>query len=412
MAKQSTFSLLGLYERLKSFVGLPIASTPIALTDLVGGASYKTVAGGLYPGGTNTPPAAHLAEGIAQAALVQPRDAAGNLDPDDGKIGVMGIGHSNSRDFWWAENEDDDPVASYTFCGQSLADPLVDNEKLVFMSACQGGFSAVKWAFTNTPVWPQVDVKVTAAGLTNAQVQVIWCKLTNTTTAGPATPVDFPGDNTIDQNVDAWLLAARIGLTIRICIARYPNLRFIFLSPRWKGHDLAVLTHPEPLAYESGFGVQNAVAAYLTEKAGGGVHPTIGSLLGGSNPTVSWGPYFWAEDVAPGRSDGLTWYTDDYQDPSLPGGGTFDGIHSSRKGAKKVADVMREFFLNSPFTLPWYLTGYVDQSSRWRSPSRGVSYTSDRRRASYTAQARGVAYASERRATGYSAGARGTTWSA
>src|ERR1700734_1086414 len=52
----------------------PVSSTgAIALPDL-GTGMYKGEQGGLYPGGTNTIPAAHLAAGLKLAKQVQPLD--------------------------------------------------------------------------------------------------------------------------------------------------------------------------------------------------------------------------------------------------------------------------------------------------------------------------------------------------
>src|SRR6476469_7142652 len=65
-----------------------------ALTDL-GTATYKGEQGGLYPGGSNTMPAAHLKAGMEQAAQIVPRDRDGKPS-SGGKIVLMSIGMSNT----------------------------------------------------------------------------------------------------------------------------------------------------------------------------------------------------------------------------------------------------------------------------------------------------------------------------
>src|SRR5262249_30838227 len=68
----------------------------IPLNDL-GPSSYHGFIGGLYPAGSNTPPAPHLAAAVTIANdQIKPLDAAGNLDPDHGKIVMISIGMSNT----------------------------------------------------------------------------------------------------------------------------------------------------------------------------------------------------------------------------------------------------------------------------------------------------------------------------
>ena len=72
----------------------PVASTGnMALTDL-GTSTYKGEQGGLYPGGSDTIPAEHLAIGLKLAKQIKPLDADGNPSPD-GRIVLLSIGFSN-----------------------------------------------------------------------------------------------------------------------------------------------------------------------------------------------------------------------------------------------------------------------------------------------------------------------------
>jgi len=65
----------------------------VPLMDLKGG--YQGEEGGLYPGGGNVPPAAHLKIGMEHAKSIQPLDADGKPSPD-GKIVLLTVGMSNT----------------------------------------------------------------------------------------------------------------------------------------------------------------------------------------------------------------------------------------------------------------------------------------------------------------------------
>ena len=74
----------------------PVASTGnIALPDL-GTGMYKGEQGGLYPGGANAIPPAHLAAGVKLAKQIQPLDVDGNPSPD-GKIVLLDRGIGGSK---------------------------------------------------------------------------------------------------------------------------------------------------------------------------------------------------------------------------------------------------------------------------------------------------------------------------
>src|SRR5262245_26563370 len=66
----------------------------IPLTEL-GTGTHQGFEGGLYSGGSNTPPPAHLAAGLAQANLVVPRGVTGSPDPN-GWIVMITVGMSNT----------------------------------------------------------------------------------------------------------------------------------------------------------------------------------------------------------------------------------------------------------------------------------------------------------------------------
>ena len=67
----------------------------VPLNDLGSGTYLGVFQGGLYPGGSNTPPAAHAVEGMARAAALQSLDVLGQ-PALHGWIGMVSIGMSTT----------------------------------------------------------------------------------------------------------------------------------------------------------------------------------------------------------------------------------------------------------------------------------------------------------------------------
>src|SRR5207247_2531505 len=73
----------------------PQDATGLAPLPDLGKGMYKGFEGGLYPGGENKPPAAHLKAGLKAAKSVVPLDAEGKPSAD-GKIVLLSCGMSNT----------------------------------------------------------------------------------------------------------------------------------------------------------------------------------------------------------------------------------------------------------------------------------------------------------------------------
>ena len=290
--------------------GNSTGNTP--LTDL-GTGTYLGYQGGLYPGGANVPPPAHLAAALALAAQIRPLDASGQHDPGCGLIGMISIGMSNTtHEFAVFERQEDASSAR--------------NPRVAIVTCSQGGMAAEAMDDPTDMYWDLVDLRVAAAGLSHAQVQVAWLK-------------QALGQESLTVPGDALTLQAALGDIARILHDTFPNLKLCYLSSRIYGGYSAA--HPEPVTYESGF----AFKWLIEEQINGAPMLNWNASLGPVEaPLCLWGPYLWADgEVA--RSDGLLWCPADLEN---------DGTHPSPAGEQKVADLLSDFFANDATAQPWF----------------------------------------------------------
>ncbi len=103
----------------------------VPLTDMT--ALYKGEDGGLYGGGMNEPPDAHLAAHLKASKQIRPLDANGEPS-EPGKIGLITIGFSNTS------------IESEAFKRAADADPQ-KSPNVVIVNGSIGGRSAVMWAW-------------------------------------------------------------------------------------------------------------------------------------------------------------------------------------------------------------------------------------------------------------------------
>lgn len=286
------------------------------LTDL-GTGKYKEQDGGLYGGGSNEPPRAHLAAALGEVAKIRPLDTAGGPAPD-GKIGLMSVGMSNtSQEF-------------SSFIQKVKADPDV-SPSLVLVEGAQGGQTGMRWADPNAPLWKVLDSRLQATGVSAKQVQVVWLKQAE---AGPASLGAFPRH--------AETLKANLAKGIPLLKERFPNLRVAYLSSRTYGGYATTMLNPEPYAYEGAFSMRWLIQDQIAGKPELNFDPAKGEV---KSPLLLWGPYLWADGQTPRKSDGLAYKPDDF---------VGDGTHPSQTGRIKVADVMLRFFKTDPTARKWF----------------------------------------------------------
>lgn len=311
----------------------------VPLTEL-GAGCYKGFAGGLYPGGGNEIPQAHLAAGLEAARQVQPRDRQGQPSAT-GKYVLLSLGMSNTTQEFCSAGGLPGSCEATSFFAQAAADPAVNHGTLVVVNGAYGGRAASSWTSPTMPDYDRVrDSWLTPLGLSEQQVQVIWIKQAN-----PGPRVALPA-----SGADAYLLEASIAQTLRAIRVRYPNVRQVFLSSRIYGGYATSSLNPEPYAYEGGFAMKWVVQAQVEQAAGAPADPRVGDLryASGAAPWVAWGPYLWANGTQP-RADGLTWERADFN--------TSDYTHPASGARQKVGRLLLDFFKSSPATQCWFLAG-------------------------------------------------------
>ncbi len=306
----------------------------VPLTDLGAGLYLGQYQGGLYPGGVNQPPPAHREAGEARAQALRPLNAAG-LPSADGRIVLVSIGMSNTTQEFCSQNSYP-PCAAWTFTGRALASAEVNHAAVRIINGARGGQSISTWDDPSDLNYDLVrDEKLAPAGLTEAQVQVLWIK-----NANPGPTVSLP-----NANADAFQQVVGLAKVVRSAKTRYPNLKLAFLSSRIYAGYASTNLNREPYAYEAGFAVKWLIEAQITQMGGGGVHPLAGNLdMSTVAPWIGWGAYLWADGTTP-RSDGLTWVCADFEN---------DGTHPAQSGESKVGQLLLNFMLQSPFSTPWF----------------------------------------------------------
>lgn len=275
---------------------------------------HRGVPLGLYPGGTNSPPAAHLSLALDAATDVVPRDATGAPEAN-GLIGLLSIGMSNTNQEFAAFERIEDVRPGR-------------NPRLIVLDGAVGGQSAEVIVNPAAAYWNTVAQRVAAAGLTADQIQVIWLKEAD----GAVPDTSFPAH--------ADTLRAHLKGIVRLLKDRFPNLALCYLSSRIYG-GYATGNRGEPLTYETGFSVRGVIEEQLNGDPLLNADPDAGPL---EAPVLLWGPYLWANGTTPRPGDGLVWNLADLEN---------DRVHPSPSGEAKVAGLLAAFLAAEPTAAPW-----------------------------------------------------------
>lgn len=288
-------------------------STGLVPINDLGAGAWMGAQGGLYPAGSNERPAFHTELGKVLARLAVPRNAAGLPDPLLGKSVFLSIGMSNTRNEFGS------------FVPMANADPL-KHKQVVVVNGAIGGMDARRIADPLSPYWQQVDGILAAQGLTPLQVQAVWLK---EALAGPS-------GNALQH---AKLLQGYLHAIVQILKVHFPNLWLVYASSRIYAGYATTALNPEPYAYASAWSVK-----WLVESQLNGTFALQFPDKGVLAPWLSWGPYLWADGLAP-RSDGLVWLCMDF---------AADGTHPNAAGSRKVAGMLLDFVHTDPTAQVWY----------------------------------------------------------
>jgi len=276
--------------------------------------------GGLYPGGSNTDPESHEADGVAAADAIQPLDQNGNPSPT-GKIVMVSLGESASQQ----------PFEQ--FITEASADPEM-NPSLTIVDGAEGGATAGVWTNSESAFWDElINYQLPFWGAYPDQVQVAWISDVDS----GASNQSFPSD--------ATTLQGNFESIAQILLTKFPNTKLmLFSSMNYTGYSNGVSnTLPEPQAYESGFGVKWAIQDQINGNPHLNYNAANGPVLA---PWMGWSAYYWANGLIP-RSDGITWSCQDLES---------DGLHPRDPiGHIKIAQYLLNWFKTSELATPWFL---------------------------------------------------------
>ncbi|MCX7048148.1 MAG: heparinase II/III family protein [Candidatus Sumerlaeota bacterium] len=308
---------------------------------------YLGALGGLYPDAATTRPASHEEDGLALAAHIRPLDANGK-PAADGRIVLLSIGFSNT-------------IQSFGgFMDAAQQDKDV-NPLLTLVNGAHGGRSAfmIQRADDHSvgedywKTWVPDHLK--SAGVTTAQVQVIWLKETDATVA-PAilkslgmTEYDSPLRQGFPK--DAQTLESELKKIVRLLPQFFPNVKMAYLASRSYGGWALREGNREPFSYETGFGPKWLIEKQIKNDPALSYASLLNPTAAASAPEapwLSWGPYLWANGTEK-RKDGFSFEMNDYREN--------DRLHYSPQGQRKIGQLMLRFFKNDATTRPWFLAG-------------------------------------------------------
>lgn len=294
----------------------------IPLVDLEG-LFYETYEGGLYPGGTNTMPSAHLDSGIAIANSLMPLNWEGDVDTTFGKVVMLALGNINAQKSFNRFYSDFLNAGYYDSCVRII-------------NACFEEYDLRDMINPDLEsYWKDVIDKVQFEGLKKKQVQVIW--------------VMAPSfDDTVSTHaayIDS-LQSAYIQLAQRIT-EEFPNTRMLFFSSSPYGGYVDTLSFhadaiSEPANYLLEFAIKGAIAAQINGD-------TLLTYTGdtATAPWIAWAASLWADGNNLRAYDDLRWLCPGDYDMAL------DGSVLAGSGFSKVATRLYDFFTTSPLTTPW-----------------------------------------------------------
>lgn len=239
-----------------------------------------------------------------------------NITPVRGVIGVVCVGMSNAA-------MECDGYASRV--NSVWRDSIHADVRVV--NCAVGNHAIERWIDStyDATLWDSCrETRISAAGLSEDQVRVIYHKAANQFTLGPGgSPLPAYPDPDSDmarfqRNLTAF--SARVPL-------EFPSVQAVYTTSRSYGGWAPSAARGEPLSYEEG----HALNAWLAD------HPSVEGVWYG------WGPYIWAPSCSAGitNGSGLCYERSDF---------VADGVHPSAAGVQKVSELIHRRLS----TAAWY----------------------------------------------------------
>ena len=178
----------------------------------------------------------------------------------------------------------------------------------------------------NDPYWNHVNTVLLASRINAKQVQVIYLESEDSTDTR-----EFPGR--------PYLVRDEIEQALRICKAKFINLKLVYLLGRTTTFNVTAIHNKEPCPYYNGW-----AAKFVIEDQINGVAGTQYKGDSAVAPMVTWGFYQWTNGSNVPRSDGFVWQESD----------TEDGIHATAAGQDTLASRFQRFLLTDSVASVWY----------------------------------------------------------
>ncbi len=286
-----------------------------ALDSFAPGQTYQGQPGGLYPGGTNTPPEPYFSDGMAIARSITPLNKQGKPD-SNGVIVWMSVGMSNTTQ------------ATRSFLRQ-MQDFQGLNPKVRLIDGAIGKQDINRISPPDAPYWQQVmEERLASQGITPEQVQLVWFKEAEARAT----------DTTFVAYTNA--LKVKYGQVMQLLKTKFPNLKIVYLSPRTCACYAQGPLNPEPFAWYTGWAIKLLIAEQI-----GGNRQLAYKEDGAQVPWLTWGPYLWSNGTQPNAA-GISYQREDYGP---------DGTHPSPAGQQKIGAALVRFFSSDPTAVPWFL---------------------------------------------------------
>lgn len=288
----------------------PWTFDPATLTRFAEGKKYRDEFDtGLYPGGKNEIPPAHRQAGERMAATIRPRDIAGAVDDENGRILALVLGHSNCSMYFGALQRHLAQQREKLHPRLELINAAVGGQQLPEIVALHGG------------VWDHAQSLLDRRpGYSRQQVQVLFLHTTyhgaNNSRRLPPRP--FPE---VMRNMQRDL-----DKVLAFCVERFPNLKIAYLTCDGFRH----FTGFEPHVYQEAFALKWLIESQLRGEASTRFEGPERRL-----PWLTWGPYIWDN----------TWDRSYFT----------DGVHPAPQALDVFVDKYWEHLTHDSVAKPWIL---------------------------------------------------------